>query len=237
MFEVASHQWIDLTDRGGRHGVTILTGDKRGSDKPNENTIGLTLLRTPGLSERGKLYPHQATQDWGRHEISFGLAVDPETGDLWESENGPATFDEVNHLPPGSNGGWNKIMGPDALDAEDVSDLFAFSGSTYVDPHEEEKVEFKDLPNRFPSVLSTDFRKEQGRYEDVDNLFAMYLLYHLGKYGVGVNAETKLLEIAKRKIPMAYPEAARLAGKSAKSDSDKYRRRAPFNPSGTVIAP
>jgi len=119
----------------------------------------------------------------------------------------------------------------------DVVWYMKYGGSTYVDPHEEEKVEFKDLPNRFPSVLSTDFRKEQGRYEDVDNLFAMYLLYNLGKYGVGVNAETKLLEIAKRKIPMAYPEAARLAGKSAKSDSEKFRRRAPFNPSGTVIAP
>ena len=37
-----------------------------------------------------------------------------------------------------------------------------YEGSTYVDPHEEEKVAFKDLPNRFPSVLSRDFRKEQG---------------------------------------------------------------------------
>ncbi len=83
-----------------------------------------------------------------------------------------------------------------------------YAGSTYVDPHEEEKVAFKDLPNRFPSVLSSDFRKEQGRYEDVDNLFAMYLLYNLGKYRVRVNDETKLLEIDKSKDPMAYAEAA-----------------------------
>ena len=83
-----------------------------------------------------------------------------------------------------------------------------YEGSTYVDPHEEEKVAFKDLPNRFPSVLSSDFRKEQDRYEDIDNLFAMYLLYNLSKYGVRLNDETKLLEIAKSKIPMGYPEAA-----------------------------
>ena len=38
-----------------------------------------------------------------------------------------------------------------------------YAGSTYVDPHEEEKVAFKDLPNRFPSVLSRDFRKGQDR--------------------------------------------------------------------------
>ncbi len=86
-----------------------------------------------------------------------------------------------------------------------------YEGSTYVDPHEEEKVAFKDLPNRFPSVLSRDFRKEQGQYEDFDNLFAMYLLYNLGKYSVRVNEETKLLEIEKSKNPMAYPEAAELA--------------------------
>ena len=45
--------------------------------------------------------------------------------------------------------------------------------STYVDPYDEDGVAFKDLPNRFPSVLSGDFRKEQGRYEDFDNFFAM----------------------------------------------------------------
>jgi len=68
-----------------------------------------------------------------------------------------------------------------------------YEGSTYVDPHDEEKVAFKDLPNRFPSVLSRDFRKEQGRYQDFDNLFAMYVLFNMGKYSVRVNGETKLL--------------------------------------------
>ena len=65
-----------------------------------------------------------------------------------------------------------------------------YEGSTYMDPHEADKVAFKDLPNRFPSVLSSDFRKEQGQYEDFDNLFAMYLLYNLSKYRVRVNSET-----------------------------------------------
>jgi len=98
-----------------------------------------------------------------------------------------------------------------------------YGGSTYVDPHEEEKVAFKDLPNRFPSVLSSDFRKEQDQYEDVDNLFAMYLLYNLSKYRVQVNDETKLLEIDKTRIPMAYPAAVELAARSAKADSEKGR--------------
>jgi len=70
-FEVASHQWIDLTDQSGSHGVTVLTDCKNGSDKPDDKTLRLTLVRTPGT--RGG-YADQGTQDWGRHEIVFGLA-------------------------------------------------------------------------------------------------------------------------------------------------------------------
>jgi len=110
-----------------------------------------------------------------------------------------------------------------------------YGGSTYVDPHEEEKVAFKDLPNRFPSVLSSDFRKEQDHYEDIDNLFAMYLLYNLSKYRVRVNDETKLLEIDKSKEPMPYPQAAEVAAKSAKADSENFRRGVKFRPTGTEI--
>jgi alpha-mannosidase len=70
-FEVASHQWIDLTDQSGAFGVTILTDCKNGSDKPNDNTLRLTLVRTPGT--RGG-YPDQGSQDLGHHEFVFGLA-------------------------------------------------------------------------------------------------------------------------------------------------------------------
>ena len=110
-----------------------------------------------------------------------------------------------------------------------------YGGSTYVDPHEKEKVAFKDLPNRFPSVLSRDFRREQGQYEDFDNLFAGYLLYNVAKYSVRVNDETKLLAIERSKRPMAYPVAAELAARSAKSDSENFRRRILFRTRGTSI--
>lgn len=70
-FEVASHQWIDLTDKSGAYGITVLTDCKNGSDKPDDNTVRLTLVRTPGT--RGG-YTDQGTQDLGRHEILFGLA-------------------------------------------------------------------------------------------------------------------------------------------------------------------
>lgn len=110
-----------------------------------------------------------------------------------------------------------------------------YNGSTYMDPHDNEKVAFKDLPNRFASVLSRDFRREQGQYEDFDNLFAMYLLYNIAKHSVRVNDETKLLEIERSKRPMAYPVAAELATQSAKSDSENFGRRILFRTKGTSI--
>ena len=48
-FEVASHHWIDLTDQSGSYGATILTDVKNGSDKRDDHTIRLTLIRTPGF--------------------------------------------------------------------------------------------------------------------------------------------------------------------------------------------
>ena len=69
-FEVPSHQWIDLADMNGEFGATILTDCKNGSDKPNDNTIRLTLIRTPGTSGG---YPDQGTQDVGHHEFIYGI--------------------------------------------------------------------------------------------------------------------------------------------------------------------
>jgi alpha-mannosidase len=63
-FEVPSHQWFDLTDRSGTFGVTILSDCKYGSDKPDDKTLRLTLLRTPGIAPRAG-YADQSTQDWG----------------------------------------------------------------------------------------------------------------------------------------------------------------------------
>jgi alpha-mannosidase len=70
-FEVPSHQWIDLTDASGSFGATILTDCKNGSDKPNDHTIRLTLIRTPGTSGG---YADQGTQDIGHHQFIYGIA-------------------------------------------------------------------------------------------------------------------------------------------------------------------
>src|SRR5918997_1433618 len=43
---------------------------------------------------------------------SFGLAIDPLTGTLWDTENGPTRNDEINIVRPGFNSGWEKGTGP-----------------------------------------------------------------------------------------------------------------------------
>jgi aldose sugar dehydrogenase len=43
---------------------------------------------------------------------SFGMAVDPLSGNLWDQENGEDAFDELNRVEPGMNSGWIQITGP-----------------------------------------------------------------------------------------------------------------------------
>ncbi len=53
----------------------------------------------PGVN--GYLY------DYG-HRNGFGLAFDPVSGDLWQSEAGPECNDEINRIIPGRNYGWGR---------------------------------------------------------------------------------------------------------------------------------
>jgi alpha-mannosidase len=77
-YEVASHRWIDLTDKSESYGVTLLTDVKNGSDKPSDQKIRVTLLRSPGAKPTADGHPgnysDQTTQDWGHHEIALGIA-------------------------------------------------------------------------------------------------------------------------------------------------------------------
>jgi glucose/arabinose dehydrogenase len=65
---------------------------------------------------------------------SFGFDFDPLTGILWDTENGPIEFDEINIVLPGFNSGWGRVMGPIARDTMTVEDLVHFEGSHYADP-------------------------------------------------------------------------------------------------------
>jgi aldose sugar dehydrogenase len=67
---------------------------------------------------------------------SFGISFDPVTGDLWDTENGQSTNDEINLVEPGFNSGWKIIQGPSFLKEDfDKNDLEDFGGKgVYRDP-------------------------------------------------------------------------------------------------------
>ena len=75
-YEVPQHQWFYLTAPDGKYGVGILNDSKFGSDKPDDNTVRLTLIYTPGTRAG---YADQGTQDIGRHNILYAIA--PHIGD------------------------------------------------------------------------------------------------------------------------------------------------------------
>jgi len=70
---------------------------------------------------------------------SFGMDFDPLTGNLWDTENGPAIADEINLITPGFNGGWSQVQGylsQDLLDRgiSSENELVYFGKGKYSDP-------------------------------------------------------------------------------------------------------
>jgi glucose/arabinose dehydrogenase len=59
------------------------------------------------------------------------MNFDPLTNNLWDTENGPAGYDEINLVRPGFNSGWQTVMG---LGGDTQDDLVNFPGSHYADP-------------------------------------------------------------------------------------------------------
>jgi aldose sugar dehydrogenase len=65
---------------------------------------------------------------------SFGMDFDPLTGNLWDTENGPAYGDEINLVEPGFNSGWKEIQGM-MKDPQDINLLEDFGRKgKYSDP-------------------------------------------------------------------------------------------------------
>jgi glucose/arabinose dehydrogenase len=67
---------------------------------------GKVLRLTPaGAIPKDNPFPGSYAYSFGNRN-SFGMAFDPRTGDLWESENGPECNDEINRIRRGFNYGW-----------------------------------------------------------------------------------------------------------------------------------
>jgi aldose sugar dehydrogenase len=63
---------------------------------------------------------------------SFGMAIDPLTDKLWDTENGSWEFDEINLVEEKFNSGWEKIMGP--ATQSQIESLPKFGNFEYSDP-------------------------------------------------------------------------------------------------------
>lgn len=63
---------------------------------------------------------------------SFGIAVDPVTGELWDTENNNKSFDEINLVERKFNSGWDPITGPG--DPEQIKLLPQYKDYEYSDP-------------------------------------------------------------------------------------------------------
>lgn len=111
--------------------------EQNSSTTVNANVGGLYRLNTdltPGTGNpfSGAQAPFYA---YGVRN-SFGIAFDPVTGNLWDTENGPGSYDEINLVASGFNSGWTRIMGPDSRDPQGTGDLvnLVANTSTYSDP-------------------------------------------------------------------------------------------------------
>jgi glucose/arabinose dehydrogenase len=97
---------------------------------PAQGNPFLDVSRTDGsYSNLSKYYAYGIRN-------SFGLALDPVTGILWDTENGFFDFDEINIVRPGFNSGWTQVMGPiGRSNITSENDLVNFLGSSsYADP-------------------------------------------------------------------------------------------------------
>ena len=99
--------------------------------------------------------------------------------------------------------------------------------SSWADPHDEPPRPFSALPDRFPSVLSLDFRADEGQYEDEDNLYLMHLLRHLSRYALHIDDGAMELRLARNAAQMPYPAASAQARVEAREQSKNLLRRLP----------
>ena len=85
---------------------------------------------------------------------SFGLAVHPQTGALWETENGDDSWDEVNILPAGANSGWWQLIGPPER----------FDEYRQIEVDSEDGLDNPDYP---PDQLAQSAKEVQSRFFEV----------------------------------------------------------------------
>jgi glucose/arabinose dehydrogenase len=114
----------------------ILAIDVEGNPLPNPVLVEQVNGEEENGGEENGMLPYYYS--YGLRN-GFGLAFDPVTGYLWDTENGPDWFDEINLVLPGFNSGWADIQGPalapENEGADPGEDLVDFGGTgVYSEP-------------------------------------------------------------------------------------------------------
>lgn len=100
----------------------------------------------------GDKYPLNMYYAYGIRN-GFGLDFDPVTGNLWDTENGPAFGDEINLVEPGFNSGWIRVQG-----------FWPINNSSLLDDNQTSGYAGKDELSKEPDNL-VDFDKH-GKYSN-----------------------------------------------------------------------
>jgi len=119
---------------------------------------------------------------------SFGIDFDSITGNLWDTENGAGSNDEINLIEPGFNSGWLRVQGKAPADF-DYQQLVNFGGKgVYQDP------EFTWVDTVGPSkVLFFDSDKLGEQYEN-DMLVADVHFGRIYNFNLNENRTDLVLE-------------------------------------------
>ena len=72
--------------------------------------VDQVVTKTYSKGILGDQYPLNLYYAYGIRN-SFGIDFDPVSGNLWDTENGPAFGDEINLVKPGFNSGWSRFQG------------------------------------------------------------------------------------------------------------------------------
>lgn len=109
---------------------------KDGPD-PDDTSVIIRINPNNGSAPDGNPFPNDnTTSRYWAYGIrnSFGLGIDPITHTLWDTENGPDQYDEINIVKPGFNSGWQAVMGPISREGKTEAELVMLPRSHYSDP-------------------------------------------------------------------------------------------------------
>ena len=121
--------------------LTFITKAQNNKDGPPPDGRGGVLRITFDggvVEDKGLLGDEDPLNKYYAYGIrnSFGIGFDAVTGNLWETENGRSTDDEINLVLPGFNSGWREVIGfSNETDEFNEENLETFAGKgTYRDP-------------------------------------------------------------------------------------------------------